>query len=353
MWGTNVDPLNATASPTSEQLRQVGLDHVRLVARLDPASIAYAEEVYGRSINVLPVLAKESFTEEQIANEDYQRQIGQLRMAYWFCDLWEVGNEPDSESESSWTLTPAPYVVLFRQAQAAMTGCQLMIGGLANGEPESWLPTTLRLLHALDSDADLVGIHPYAKTASEARAMLIAYQEVVIREGSNATLWATEWNRPAPEIAGFMDVLAEFGAGTWFAWSDGQVNGMGLVTYSGDPKPEYFAMQAKLRAENDPMRTYQWALGAENASKLYGCDTAFGPPVVTAAYENIYPGLGNASSADGQTGENLVNREGAILCVTQLIGVAGEARPRGRIEYNDVGPSDGWDGWAFVPFRAA
>lgn len=91
------------------------------------------------------------------------------------------------------------------------------------------------------------------------------------------------------------------------------------------------------------MRTYTWALGAKDAAAKYGLDTPFGPPVVTERYQDIYPGLGEP--------EDFERTPGDILVVEQLVGLAGEGRPRGSLRYLDVGPADGWDGWSLIPFE--
>lgn len=254
--GANVDPLNETACPSAEDVRGPHLDHVRLVARLDPRSVAYALSLHEQGITVLPILARESFTDEQIEHEDYADQIELLKAAYWFCANWEVGNECDAVSGSSWTLSPEQYEQLFLAAHWTLTGCRLGIGGLSNGVPESWLPEVLQRLQAEGVSPDWVGIHPYDKTAEQARELLHDYQAVIRRAGLSIGLRVTEWNRPVAEIPAFVAMLAEFGGGTWYGWSDGQVDGMGLVTYTGEPKDEYRALKQALEGDTMPKEDY-------------------------------------------------------------------------------------------------
>lgn len=89
-------------------------------------------------------------------------------------------------------------------------------------------------------------------------------------------------------------------------------------------------------------RAYQWGLGAEAAAARWQLNKPFGPAVVDGRYQDVYPGL-DEPARFGKT-------PGDILIVEQLVGVAGEDRPRGTLRYYDTGPGDGWDGWSFSPF---
>jgi hypothetical protein len=88
-----------------------------------------------------------------------------------------------------------------------------------------------------------------------------------------ARLLVLEWHQDAEEIAAYERMLEELTAwATWFCWSDGMVDGFGLVDAAGAPKPEYHAFQAAAAAEGGDMaapksleeaeQSEDWQLGA-------------------------------------------------------------------------------------------
>lgn len=92
-------------------------------------------------------------------------------------------------------------------------------------------------------------------------------------------------------------------------------------------------------------REYTWAIGAQAAAAELGFDRAFGPPVVTQSYQDLYPGLADPAAFGKVPGD--------ILQVEQLVGVQGEPRPRAILRYIDTAPADGWNGWVPLPFAEA
>ncbi len=203
MFGVNVDPLNPAGAPTVDQLSHIGCRWVRLVSR--PGVEQYVADIQAGGLMVLAVVARES-------------------NGYVFGgpDVWQFGNEPDVVSEASWNMSPAEYAGTFNFYQATYPQLTWIAAGLASGQTSYWQQVVLQGLNNVTGFA----VHPYAKTAPEARALLQAY----LRITPSLPCWATEWNRPAMEIPGFASMLRQTVAmSCWFCWSDGMVPGFGLT----------------------------------------------------------------------------------------------------------------------------
>lgn len=131
---------------------------------------------------------------------------------------------------------------------------------------------------------------------------------------------------------------------------------IGAVVFTTGPTPDWVTYEVDSISsrivpsdggdqEEPPVaNTYTWAPGAEAAANSRSLNKAFGPAVVTSTYADLYGGLG----VDPSTYEK---EPGDILRVEQLVGVDGEDRPRGKLEYTDTAPGDGWDAWVYLPFE--
>lgn len=208
--GVNVDPLNPNGRPEPAVLRRLGANWVRLVLRDDPAVHDYAARCHDLNVNVLGVVARES--------------AGFVGVE---CDMYQIGNEPDVNSPSSWTRTPDEYIEDWRIYRETYPGLPMIAAGLASGDVGWWQTVGPHL-----QGCAAVGVHPYNKTATQAQTMLTAYRKV----RPDLALWCTEWFRDANQIVPFQRMLnVQADAAFWFCSTDGMVPGMGLL---GTPREQ-------------------------------------------------------------------------------------------------------------------
>jgi hypothetical protein len=229
-------------SASASLVRSLGATWVRLVALPDvdltPALRAYR----ALGIRVLLVLARESGGDYAAYRDRYAGLV----------DAIEVGNEPDLDSPSSWTMTPAELGALGRAARAIWPAATLVLGGLASGQP-SWLD-------GVDLGwCDAVAVHPYLKDSSlgndvpDVGELLDGYRAygkpLVISEWG---WWGDDEERGADEVRD----MARWAASTgdvelfcYFCLGDWMVPPFGLYRADGSAKPaaDYF-MGASARA---------------------------------------------------------------------------------------------------------
>lgn len=205
IFAVNVDPRFADGAPTPDEVRAYGFDGVALVSREDTHE--YAWHMRESGIHVLARIDKSS--------------NGHMVPA----DMYQIGNEPDIKSESSWTMTPGEWLKLWDQYRDTYPDLKMIGPGLASGDPTWWTKAN-KTLHGCDG----VAVHPYAKNASDALLLLRAYANIVPKR----KVWVSEWNRPVSELQVFLGMLGgmcEYAA--WFCWSDAMVDGFGLVNGDG------------------------------------------------------------------------------------------------------------------------
>lgn len=181
--GLNTDPgqfhdLNALAGA----LRDAGAGIVRfpLVAGREAMLQAFCAALARVHVDPLPVLVRES---GPLAN--WSRLID--------CHFWQIGNEEDHRSPSSWAMEPAAFSTLLKDARRLLPNAYIVAGGAADGQPGYFDRVDL-------GPADALGIHPYGRRPT-------------------ATFPAPDWGfGPLPEfIAGYKRFgkpiwLTEFGA---------------------------------------------------------------------------------------------------------------------------------------------
>jgi hypothetical protein len=229
-------------SASASLVRSLGATWVRLVALPDvdltPALRAYR----ALGIRVLLVLARESGVDYAAYRDRYAGLV----------DALEVGNEPDLDSPSSWTMTQAELGALGRSARAIWPTATLVLGGLASGQP-SWLD-------GVDLGwCDAVAVHPYLKDSTpgndvpDVGELLDGYRAygkpLVISEWG---WWGDDEERGAVEVRD----MARWAASTgdvelfcYFCLGDWMVPPFGLYRADGTAKPaaDYF-MGASARA---------------------------------------------------------------------------------------------------------
>ena len=184
MIGVAADPTYPEATLDLDLLERLGIRIVRCVSMdLQPVH-DFVDQCNQRDIVVWATVAKES--------DGYilpgARLIG-------------LGNEPDSSSPSSWTRTPQQYHddwniywgTWFAPGKP-YEGVPVIIGGLSSGSTQ-WL-------HEVWQIGPLQGcsgfdVHPYAKTALQARDLINSYKPIV---GYNIPAYVSECNFAKKDI---------------------------------------------------------------------------------------------------------------------------------------------------------
>ena len=173
MPGMNVDPENPDNAPWPGSLRHDGCGWVRMVSRDSDAVRSYAAIAHDCSVMVMAVITEQSG--------------GYLCPA----DIYQLGNEPDLAGHGD-TKSPAEYIEYWNLYRDTYPDVIMISAGLASGDPGWWREVQkLGGLHGLNGMA----VHPYAKTAEEAEALLVSYEYITPK----IPIWVTEWNRPASE----------------------------------------------------------------------------------------------------------------------------------------------------------
>lgn len=170
----------------ADWIRMTGATAARVVLKREYDLRRWAADCRERGVSLLWVYARESgdgFDSELEAIQFYARWYAGLM------DAVQVGNEPDLESPSSWTLSPAELSDLGWTARYVMPDTPLVCAGLASGQPGWLADVDLRWCNAL-------GIHLYAKDAPnpddvedlpDVTATASAYAAYGL------PLWMTEW----------------------------------------------------------------------------------------------------------------------------------------------------------------
>lgn len=197
-WLCNVDPFNPSNVATAEELLRYGCRGVRLVSRHGVE--AYVAEVQGAGLLVLAVITEQS--------------------GGYICpaDILQIGNEPDlpnhgdSFSEQKYLDYWNLYYGTWFAPGKPFAGVPVISAGLASGNVSYW--------QAIAGRGGLPGcsglsLHPYAKTAAQAKTMIQAYQRIV----PAMPIFVTEWHRPAAEVITFQTMLNQTTTmSAWFAW---------------------------------------------------------------------------------------------------------------------------------------
>lgn len=136
-------------SSSPDLVRSLGCTWVRIVAMPDVDLTGYFGHCRALGLQIMLVLARESGGDYAA----YQRRYGTL------IDALQVGNEPDIDSPSSWTMSPVELASLGRSARQIFWTLPIVAAGLASGQPD-WL-TGMDL-----GWADALAFHPYGKRPS-------------------------------------------------------------------------------------------------------------------------------------------------------------------------------------------
>lgn len=182
---------------------------------------------------------------------EWQRTIPRLASRYNDPRIrWQIGNEPDQEGPSSWTMDPEDYQQLLHTAAWCLKGWTMVGAGMASGDSSYLDGLDLEMLSA-------VSVHPYGQRPDDwpdqtwgfgcTSDLVAAYQRFGLpvwasEFGGQSDLFASEHERAvyhSQQIATLDAAGAE--EAHVFCYSDAMVPGFGLVDADGNPKETYAA----------------------------------------------------------------------------------------------------------------
>lgn len=217
-------------------VRGLGATWIRIVAMQEYDLRAYFRRCKDAGLKILLVLARESGGDYATLAARYASLV----------DAWQVGNEADLESESSWTMAPVELAALGRAVRKILPRPHVLVtSGMASGHPE-WLD-------GMDlSWADACAAHPYAKDAPnpgdledlpDADALVRAYGEQ-----TGLPVLVTEWgwwSDQEPRASEEVRDMTRWAAQTadcevffYFCVDDAMVPPFGLLRANGSEKPK-------------------------------------------------------------------------------------------------------------------
>ena len=240
--GLNTDPQHFAddLGAHARNLKAAGFTMVRfpLVWGDDQGALAvrFCGALWDAGLDPLPVLVRES-TSRGIAREINIRWWGNILPGVTH---WQIGNEADHHSPSSWTLTEAEFSTLLRHAREALPHAYLIAGGMVSGQPD--------YLDGVDlSPVDAIAVHPYGQRPNGwpdkswgfgwAAELLSRYTRFL------KPIWVTEYGGPLADFGGdsakrgryygaMTETCASFGpnigAAFPFKYEDAGVPGFGI-----------------------------------------------------------------------------------------------------------------------------
>jgi hypothetical protein len=131
----------------------LGAKWVRAVAMADVDLTEWIRQLASVNVHTLLVVARESVGDRTFAQTArlFGERYGSIVSA------WQLGNEPDHESPSSWTLPGPRLSELAREFRAVLPGgARIITGGLVSGHPGYLDSVDLGLF-------DAIAIHPYGR----------------------------------------------------------------------------------------------------------------------------------------------------------------------------------------------
>lgn len=196
-------------------------------------------------------------------------------------DAFQIGNEPDIESPSSWTMEPGRLNALLRYFRNHWGGHQVC-AGMASGDP-SYMTQVDRKLY------DVVAIHPYTQTSDTMPTLMAGYAPYL----DGKELWFTEFEDLAliPTLTDLAAVSFKF---SWQDWADGHGNVWhgGLHDTEGHPKSAYhlfkmYADDINSREKETPLP--EFVLGFADYAAAH---PEVGEPLTSEFTLADYPGFG-------------------------------------------------------------
>lgn len=153
--GCNTDPAHFSddLGAHARNLKAAGFTMVRfpLVYTRVALAMEFCLAVKHESLEPLPVFARESTPAGNTSVENIRWWYDHLPTSHW-----QIGNEADHLSGSSWTLPEDRFSTLLRNAREALPNAYLIAGGMVSGNPA--------YLDGVDlSPVDAISVHPYGQ----------------------------------------------------------------------------------------------------------------------------------------------------------------------------------------------
>ena len=164
--------------------------------------------------------------------------------------VWQIGNEPDQEGPSSWTMDPSDYQQLLKTAAFYLRGWKMIGAGMASGDPSYLDGLDLSMLSA-------IGVHPYGQRPDgwpdqtwgfgNTRDLVTSYKRfklpIIASEfGGEIGLFVDEHERAVYHSMQITTLnMCGVEEADIFCYSDSMVPGFGLVDEQGNPKETYAA----------------------------------------------------------------------------------------------------------------
>lgn len=208
-------PGRSEVSPAS--IAATGARWVRVVAYPGADIRTWIHGCHDRGVRVLMVLASESIGQTP---SNWAGLIGNFRDFYeGLVDAWQVGNESDHVSDSSWTMKPADLNRLLVVARSILGSTAYIVGpGLVSGQP-SWAAQ-------IDWGAvSAIALHPYAKWPGTPELSNLISGYAVIGK----PLWVTEYHARTIGMAAALRDDPRLQVAMAFCYSDSMVPGFGLI----------------------------------------------------------------------------------------------------------------------------
>jgi hypothetical protein len=223
----------------------LGARWIRVVLLPDVDLTPWIQDAHSRGLKVLGVIARESIDNMSFseAAKLYSNRYGQSLSAL------QCGNEPDHESESSWTMTQSELNGLLATFDRIMEPDLLVGPGLVSGDPH-WLDSvdTENLMSA-------IAVHPYGQRPDNLQdwsetpgnfgvvgSLLDSYRY------HNRPIWVTEVGVSTTQVshafqARYTEAMlkalklrSDVPVVTWFCADDAMVKEFGLYDINGSPK---------------------------------------------------------------------------------------------------------------------
>ncbi len=220
MIGTNVDPGNFTdLDALARDIAAAGFTWVRSVFK--PSSSDWVLACHDHDLKMLLVVARES-----------PQEPPHISVA----DAYQIGNEADHQSASSWTLIPWDLSQMGRMWRQILPATTLVCSGMVSGHPE--------YLDSVDlSVFDVLAVHPYGRhPAGWADWGFGPVADLVDQyKRFGKPIWITEFGAPAKDFTGGQGTRADYygrmtaecaelyAAVFPFKWEDAGVPGFGMV----------------------------------------------------------------------------------------------------------------------------